>query len=171
MFIFGTNVLRGIYGTSPALPPAATVNDNIPMQFDFRWVYASILQDWFGASPSVLTDVLATHTRTIPMIRVSGSVANNGDSASLPTQYMLYQNFPNPFNPSTTIRFDLPRPAHVRLEVFNTAGERVALLIDADEEAGEHEVVFSANGLASGAYVYRLRAGDYVEARKLVILR
>lgn len=171
MFVFGTNVLRGIYGTSPVLPPAATVNDNIPMQFDFRWVYASILQDWFGASPTVLTDVLATHTQTIPMIKTSATVANTGNATAIPTEYLLYQNYPNPFNPSTTIRYDLPRPAHVTLEVFNTAGQRVALLVDADEDAGQYNVAFTANGLASGAYLYRLRAGDYVESRKLVLLR
>jgi uncharacterized protein (DUF1501 family) len=171
MFVFGTGVSSGVYGTSPALPATATVNDNIPMQFDFRWVYASILQNWFEVSPTVLQDVLASHTQTIPIINTPGTQGNAGGATSLPTQYSLYQNFPNPFNPSTTIRYDLPLGGHVTLEVFNTEGQRVATLIDSDQAAGKHEVVFHADGYASGAYLVRLRAGVFIATKKAILVR
>jgi hypothetical protein len=171
MFIFGAGVSRGVYGTSPVLPAAATVNDNIPMQFDFRWVYASILQDWFGASPAVLQDVLASHTQTIPIINTSGTSGNGGGKTSLPTQYALHQNYPNPFNPSTTIGYDLPVAGQVTLEVFDIDGRRVAILVDSDQAAGRHEVVFNAGGYASGAYLFRLRAGSFVATKKAILVK
>ena len=88
-----------------------------------------------------------------------------------PGDFRLFQNYPNPFNPSTTIRYALPRRAHVMLTVYNTLGQQVSTLVNESQEAGYHDVRFSADGLASGVYFYRLRAGEYVTTRRLVILR
>jgi len=88
-----------------------------------------------------------------------------------PTQFKLYDAYPNPFNPSTTIRYALPEPAHVSLIIFNTVGEQVATLVDDAKAEGYHEVQFDASGLASGVYLYRLTAGSFVETRKLVFVR
>ena len=73
-----------------------------------------------------------------------------------PTEYLLRQNFPNPFNPTTTIRFAMPQRAHVTLAVFNMLGQQVAALFQGEQEAGYHEVQFNASGLASGMYICRL---------------
>ena len=170
VFVFGTGVNPGIIGTNPALPASATVNDNIAMQYDFRWVYASVLQDWFGASPTVLRAVLFNNTQTVPLIRPS-AVAGVEEGPPLPRDFALYQNYPNPFNPSTVIRYDLPRGVHVRLDVFNEAGELVSRLVDGGQSAGQHEVSFTANGLASGAYFYRLDAGTFVQTRKFLLIK
>ena len=88
-----------------------------------------------------------------------------------PTVFALEQNYPNPFNPSTTIRYALPRRAHVMLTLYNTLGQQVSTLVNESQEAGYHDVRFSADGLASGVYFYRLRAGECVTTRRLVILR
>jgi hypothetical protein len=85
--------------------------------------------------------------------------------------YELYQCYPNPFNPSTTIRYALPERSHVTMAVFNTLGQQVATLVNENEEAGIRDVVFDGSGLASGVYFYRLRAGEYVQTRKLVVLK
>ena len=90
---------------------------------------------------------------------------------SAPQKFALAQNYPNPFNPATTIRYGLPARAHVTLSVYNTLGERVIDLINGDIDAGYHEVKFDGSGLASGVYFYRLQAGTFVEAKKLVLLR
>ena len=89
----------------------------------------------------------------------------------VPAKTALLQNFPNPFNPSTTIRFGLPNRARVTLTVYNTLGQQVSLLVNENREAGYHEVKFDGSGLASGVYFYRLQAGSYAEAKKLLLLR
>jgi hypothetical protein len=91
--------------------------------------------------------------------------------AALPSSVHLYQNYPNPVNPATTIRFILPQRSHATLTVYNMLGQPVATLANGEVEAGSHEVTFDGSGLASGVYFYRLRAGDYVESRKLVLLK
>ncbi len=90
----------------------------------------------------------------------------------IPTQISLFQNFPNPFNPTTTIRYSLPHKSKVVLAVFNTLGQEVARLVHGVErEAGYHEVAFDSKGLASGVYLYRLQAEGFVQTKKLLILR
>lgn len=89
----------------------------------------------------------------------------------IPSDFQLMQNYPNPFNPSTVIEFALPREVNVTMEVFSLIGERVALLVDEKKTAGYHYITFDAKGLASGLYIYRLRAGDFIQTRKLVLLR
>ena len=90
---------------------------------------------------------------------------------NLPTQYSLMQNYPNPFNPTTTIQFELPEKSDVVLDVFNILGEKVATLINEEMSAGAKKVVFNAAGLSSGVYFYRLKAGNFVEVKKLTLLR
>lgn len=88
-----------------------------------------------------------------------------------PAEFALSQNFPNPFNPSTRIRYGLPNRSNVTLTVFNTLGQSVSTLVNDEMEAGYHEVQFDGSGLASGVYLYRMQAGSYVETRKLLLVR
>jgi len=88
-----------------------------------------------------------------------------------PLEFALEQNYPNPFNPSTTIKFTIPEASIVTLKVFNTLGQEVALLINQSMEAGVHEINFDAVGLNSGMYFYRLEAGDYVQVKKMTLLK
>jgi hypothetical protein len=91
--------------------------------------------------------------------------------AVLPSSVVLWQNYPNPFNPSTTIRYGLPHKSNVSVTVYNTLGQEVGLFIQGDQEAGYHNVKFGGSGLPSGVYFYRLSAGDFVQTRKLLLLR
>ena len=88
-----------------------------------------------------------------------------------PLSYALMQNYPNPFNPTTTIRYGLPRRSSVTLTVFNTLGQKVATLVNETEDAGYYDVRFDGSGLASGVYFYRIQAGDFVQAKKVLIIR
>ncbi len=90
---------------------------------------------------------------------------------ALPREYELHQNYPNPFNPATTIRYVLPEKKHVVLTVYNILGQIVARLVDDEMEAGVHEIAFDGYGLASGVFVYHLQAGDFVEAKKFVLVK
>ena len=90
--------------------------------------------------------------------------------AEVPAGYVLESNYPNPFNPQTTIRFGMPESAQVRLVVFDVLGRQVRVLVDGVREAGTHEVVFDARALPSGTYLYRLEtpAGSFVQMMQLV---
>jgi hypothetical protein len=89
----------------------------------------------------------------------------------LPSTFKLQQNYPNPFNPSTNIRFSLPAASNVTLKVFNTAGQEVATLVEGYREAGNYEHSFDASQLASGVYYYRLKAGNFIETRKMILTK
>jgi uncharacterized repeat protein (TIGR02543 family) len=90
----------------------------------------------------------------------------------LPTIYRLYQNYPNPFNPSTRIKYQLPRASAVELSVYNLLGQKVAILVSGDKQAGYHHVVWDAYGFASGIYFYRLTTSrGFCQSRKMVLLR
>lgn len=94
-----------------------------------------------------------------------------GGAATLPAQYTLEGNYPNPFNPATTIRYGLPEAAQVRLVVYNLLGQEVARLVEGPQEAGWHAVSFDARHLSSGVYLYRLEAGAFVQTRQMVLLQ
>ncbi len=85
--------------------------------------------------------------------------------------FTLAQNYPNPFNPSTTIRYDLSRPAFVTLRIYNALGEQVATLVDEEISAGSHHAVFNAAGLPSGSYVYSLTVDGQTAARSMMLLK
>ena len=101
-------------------------------------------------------------------VRVTVTAAGGED---VPGTYSLSQNFPNPFNPSTVIRYALTGSAFVNLTVFNGLGERVATLVNGEQGAGYHEITFDASGFASGVYYYRVTAGEYTQTRKMVLTR
>jgi hypothetical protein len=89
----------------------------------------------------------------------------------VPSSFDLEQNYPNPFNPSTTIEYDIPQTARVLLEVFNTLGERVAVLVNQTEAAGHYHVIFNRSKLASGMYIYRFHAGTFTAIKKMMLIK
>jgi hypothetical protein len=98
-------------------------------------------------------------------------VINSVAAQHVPTDFVLRANYPNPFNPRTTIGFELPISAKVRLSVFDMLGREVAVLVNERKSAGVYEVSFNAEGLSSGIYIYRLHAGDFMQSRKIVLLK
>jgi hypothetical protein len=88
-----------------------------------------------------------------------------------PDQFHIAQNYPNPFNPTTTIRFSIPHEVFVTLKVYNMLGSEVATLVNENLSAGDHSVDFNATGLSSGTYYYRLIAGNFVETKKMNLLK
>jgi hypothetical protein len=95
----------------------------------------------------------------------------NTAGCEVPGEYALLQNYPNPFNPTTGVRFQVPGVSDVKLVVYDLLGREVAVLVNEKKAPGSYEVRFDASGMASGVYFYRLTAGDFVNTRKLVVLR
>ncbi|MFQ3597326.1 MAG: T9SS type A sorting domain-containing protein [Chloroherpetonaceae bacterium] len=99
------------------------------------------------------------------------SVAADADKAKQPSVYALSQNYPNPFNPSTIINYQLAATNAVRLEVFDMLGRKVATLVNEQQSAGSYQATFNAVALASGVYFYRLQAGNFVETKKMMLVK
>ena len=98
------------------------------------------------------------------------------DLPEIPVSFSLSQNYPNPFNPSTTIRFDIPRRAGVTLVLYDILGQRVATLVDQEKGPGRYEAVWNGRNdagqnVSSGVYIYRLKADDRVQSRKLMLVK
>jgi dipeptidyl aminopeptidase/acylaminoacyl peptidase len=98
-------------------------------------------------------------------------VADGKQPQVLPTQYKLEQNYPNPFNPSTIIKFQVPSSNLVSLKVYDILGREVATLVNEVKQPGSYEVTWNATAYASGVYFYRLKAGDFAQTKKLLLLR
>jgi hypothetical protein len=90
---------------------------------------------------------------------------------NIPSGFLLYQNYPNPFNPTTSIKFDLPKETNVSLKVYNTLGEEVSSLVNQVMSAGSHIIEFNGSKLSSGMYFYKLKAGEYVQAKKMILIK
>lgn len=120
--------------------------------------------------------VLENLFRDITFARIGGQehgifVSVGEQQGQLPTHFELGQNFPNPFNPTTTIEVSVSQTRHVNLTVFDLLGQEVATLVAHELPPGKHKVEWNAEGVASGVYFYRLRAGDVVQTKRLILLR
>lgn len=134
----------------------------------------------WGADVHSIASYLRVGEREIPM-GTRGDITINDPKIRLtlilqginplPREYALEQNFPNPFNPVTTIRYALAEKNYVTLMVYNILGQEITTLVNERQDAGYQEVRFDAGSLPSGVYVYRLRAGKFTGAKKMVVLR
>ena len=92
-------------------------------------------------------------------------------SSEFPKEFILEQNYPNPFNPSTSIRYAISSSQFVSLKVYDVLGKEISTLVNEEKEVGVYSVNFDATGLSSGMYLYRLQAGNFVETKKMILLR
>ncbi len=114
---------------------------------------------WFGCSGG------------LAIYNENGIVGIQQLNNSLPKNFILYQNFPNPFNPSTTISYSLPRSGLIRITVFDITGKEVEKLADEFKHAGSYDVEFTADNLSSGIYFYKFEAEDFKETKRMILLK
>jgi len=164
VFLFGKNVVPGVYGTNPSIPPNATTNDNIPFQYDFRSVYASILQNWFCVPNTDLQMIMMKDFQQLNIVNNANCKPavpqNSGDK--------LVSNYPNPFVSKTTISFKT-NGGHTLIQIINNLGQAIRTLIDQDySAAGTYTTSFDAYGLADGVYYARLQNGPVQQVRTML---
>jgi hypothetical protein len=104
-------------------------------------------------------------------VGTAGIVSIGDDGYDVVREYALHGNYPNPFNPSTTITFTLAQATNIKLEIFNALGQKVQTLVNGQQKAGYHEVLFNAENLASGMYFYRLKADNFSQVRKMMLVK
>ena len=99
------------------------------------------------------------------------TITGIGGIKDLPERFILFQNYPNPFNPETTIKYELPKEANVQLTIYNILGQKAAELVNSFQKAGRYEVNWNAKDFASGVYIYQLRAENFSQSRKLILMK
>jgi uncharacterized protein (DUF1501 family) len=167
MFLFGKHVVPGVYGTNPAIPATTTFNDNIPFQYDFRSVYATVLKNWFCVPD---TDQQMIMLKQYPVLNMISSKTCK-PSVPQPGGDNLVLNYPNPFVDRTTISFTTAG-GHTVIQIINTQGQLVNTLIDQDYPApGTYTVEFNSMSLASGVYYARLQNGVTQQVRTMLKVR
>ena len=167
MILFGKNVTNAVWGNSPSLPVNATVNDNIPMQYDFRSVYASLLENWLCVKNSDLQTIMLKNFQNIPLVNSASCkiTVPNTSGASLIT------NSPNPFTGSTTIKFTTAG-GHTLIQIMDTLGRVLATPVDRDYSVeGTYTISFNSQNLPSGVYYARLQNGAVQQVRTMMKVR
>jgi len=168
VMVFGEGVNPGFIGTNPTISSTVATGDNVPMQHDFRSVYAAVLSDWFGVSSTVMQDVLLQNFSILPVFRRTPG-AEDGATAAGGLNEALGQNFPNPVSRTTTIEFR-SEGGTVNIQLFDASGRLLRVLHHGPTARGVHRLDFDRSGLATGQYFYRLSEGRTVATRKMVVV-
>jgi hypothetical protein len=147
---------------------------------------ASEMNDFISINTStgtgtIIGSVGMKNILSLAYIETTPTNVEDDNNSNMPAEYALFQNYPNPFNPSTNIRFRISDRGFVSLKVFDILGNEVASLVNEEKEPGNYEIEFSAKGgsasggnafnLPSGIYFYQLRAGSFVQTKKMILLK
>jgi hypothetical protein len=169
MILFGRQVIPGITGTNPSIPVNATVNDNIPMQYDFRSVYASVLEKWFCVPPATLQTILFQNFQSLSIVN-DASCRTTSVGGPNQSGEELISNYPNPFTESTTIKFKT-KGGHTLIQIIDMLGRVVRTLTDKDYTPGTYTEKFDSGPLPTGVYYARLQNGPIQQVRAMLKVR
>ncbi|MGH2575846.1 MAG: T9SS type A sorting domain-containing protein, partial [Ignavibacteria bacterium] len=158
------NISAGVWSALGSVKPAAVHNNE-----------AAVTYKCVGDTVKIFCPGGSSQAGTTLNFDVLGCGATvvgiNPIVSGIPREYMLMQNYPNPFNPSTKITYALPKAGNVKLAVYDILGKEVAVLVNEFKQVGRFTVEFNAKNLSSGAYFYKLEAGDFTDVKKMVILK
>jgi uncharacterized protein (DUF1501 family) len=161
MFLFGSKIDSGVLGNNPTIPTNVTVNDNVPMQYDFRSIYSTILEKWFCLDKTVVDGLyppnINAQLQSLPLFK-SGISCNGVTPPPVADERVIF-NSPNPFTNSTRITFRTAG-GHTLVQVFDTLGRLIANLLEKDYPGAMTDyITFNTEGLPTGIYYARLQNG------------
>ncbi|MCB0735108.1 MAG: DUF1501 domain-containing protein [Flavobacteriales bacterium] len=170
MFLFGKNVKGGIKGSNPSISSTVTVNDNLPMEFDFRSVYATLLKDWFCLEDTEVNSVMTKTHQQLDLLEDTCNTSSAQRAELRKSGNASVMNYPNPFVDQTTIRYESDG-GHILIQIFNPQAQLIQTLVDDFIPEGEHEVIMDATNLAKGTYYYRYQRGSYSQTKPMIKVR
>ena len=153
MFFFGNQVNSVVFGRNPEIDKDIDSKANLPMEFDFRSVYGSVMEDWFGTPRNVVERVLSMEYEYIPILR-RGAIVTGLKEAS--EKQILGQNYPNPFSSETDIPY-FSKGGRVEIRLYHQSGQLVAELINQEQDRGKNLYRLTRKNLKSGVYIYELK--------------
>jgi hypothetical protein len=156
LILFGKHAKKGVLGTSPDIPADIQVVNNIPFQYDFRSVYASVLEQWFCVKQPVLSDILLQNYQSLPLITGPCGVPDDPDTNNNNSDNLLLKMWPNPYSVNATVQFST-NGGNTLIQQINSLGQVVKVLASGEYAAGTYNVDIYEDGLASGVYYLRLQ--------------
>jgi hypothetical protein len=169
LILFGDAIQHGVLGSNPIINKQATVSDNIPMQYDFRSVYASLLSQWFCVDENLLEKVMLKNFQSLPLIKPEMScLAKDVTVNHQEIGKKIISNYPNPFVENTNIQY-VSKGGHVLIQVFDNQGKLISTLIDAIKPAGNYSVRFENIFYKPGIYYARIQNEDLQQITTMVI--
>jgi uncharacterized protein (DUF1501 family) len=167
LFLFGNKVTNVVLGENPLIPAGVTVNDNIPFQYDFRSIYASVLEKWFCVPNIDLQKILLKNFQSLAVISNAACNIMAPDTSG----ESLISNYPNPFVQKTTIKFTT-KSGHTLIQVIDSAGRVIKTVLEKDYTvAGTFTVPFDSYNLPVGVYYARLQNGPIQQVRAMLKVR
>lgn len=159
MLLFGKHVKKGILGKSPDIPSDIQVVNNVPFQYDFRSVYATVLERWFCVKEPLLDQLLLKNYQSLPLIKGAPcGLSDDIDHTNNQSDSLVLKMWPMPYALNATVQFST-KGGHTLVQQINALGQVVRVLADADYAAGTYNIDVYADGLPNGAYFLRLQNG------------
>jgi hypothetical protein len=158
LFLFGSAVKGGVLGKNPTIPNTVTEDDNIPMQYDFRSIYYTILKDWFCVNDQNMQEILLKKYQALDLLKPTNCLSTAIHEANQVAGDMILTTYPNPFVNRLKIDF-VCAGGQVSILIINTAGQIIASVLQAYLPPGEHSAEWSGEDLPAGLYYVRLQNG------------
>jgi len=161
----------GVYVTNDTRAGFVKENDGLPANPKVSALSGRVIQTRVSEEVEMYAGLYENTSTGAKIYKRTFTVGVENINSEIPSDYKLEQNYPNPFNPSTTIEFSIPKQSYVKVEVFNTLGEKVSALVSEELSAGNYKYDWNAENLSSGIYYYTLTASGFTQTRKLVLLK
>lgn len=170
MFLFGSKVIPGMLGENPEIPADTDYSTNLPMQYDFRSVYASVLKDWFCLEQAEVDTVLLDTYQPLSLVDPTDCLNTSVHAANQSAGTTLLEVYPTPFTEQTTVRFE-SAGGRVLVQVYNEGGQLVRNLVNKDMPVGRHSVACEMSDMPTGVYYCRLQNGSVQQVKNMLKVR